>query len=198
MRPSFSVRICEGTVNPVTSYPGGSTTLLRLTPKGRSKTMAVALHMVAFRVLVGFDDDHATLAMQRHRPRQRDLDVVGVQIRIGHQWIRSCLRAADHLKMQRRAAHRVIDALLARGTALANGVVEKFCAGRRRGHFIVNLETRGLGSEQLVTRVLIRFGLPDCGREIQSVLGSRLRRLPPARPQYHSAPMPAPPNTGFA
>ena len=39
IRPSFSVRICEGTVNPVTSYPSGSTTLLRFTPNGRSKTI---------------------------------------------------------------------------------------------------------------------------------------------------------------
>src|SRR5580704_5075934 len=39
IRPSFSVRICDGTVSSTTSYPAGSTTLLRVTPSGRLKTI---------------------------------------------------------------------------------------------------------------------------------------------------------------
>src|SRR5271167_4948721 len=85
----------------------------------------LAVQVIALRVLIGLEDHYAPLATLGDRSRQRYFDVVRRQICIGHERIFTRLRAADHCKVQRLPEHRVIDTLVTRRTALANGVVKE-------------------------------------------------------------------------
>src|SRR5580704_9802421 len=67
------------------------------------------------------------------------------------------------------AGHRIENGFVTCRATFANGIVEKLCAGRSSGHFVINLETCSFGSEKFVTRVFIRFSLllrggSGCGR----------------------------------
>ena len=133
----------------------------------------LAVDVVALLVLVGLDDDEASLAIRRHGASERHLDVIGVEVGVGHQRILACVGAAHDLEVQRLAGHGVEHGLVARGAALADGVVEGPRAGGGGGDLVGDPELAAVGREQFVARVLVRFGLGRSGRQVDAVCGRR-------------------------
>ena len=157
-----AIRLCQNLRRyrrPHHLVAGGQDDLVALDAERPIENECLAVEIVAVRVLIGFRDDHATLAMLRHGPRQSDFDVLGRRIRIRHERVLARLGAAHHLEVQRRAEHGIPHTLIARSAAFANGIVEEPRPGSCGGNLVVNPEARRLGCQQLVAGVFVRLGL---------------------------------------
>lgn len=128
-------------------------------PKRTIENDSIAIAVIALCVLVGFEDQDASLSFWRNGSSERNLDEVGIGIGVRHKRIFAGVGAADYLELERLAGHGVINGLGAGGATFANGVVEKRGACRGGGDFVMDCETGGFRGEKLVPRVFIGFGL---------------------------------------
>ncbi len=86
-------------------------------------------------------------------------DVIALEIGV-REAVRLRLFAGDLFELERRAGHHVVNRFVARDAPLADWIPELPRAGRRRCHFVVDLERRGFGRQQLVQGVFVLRRLP--------------------------------------
>src|SRR5215472_6509341 len=119
----------------------------------------VAIAVVAFRIFVRFQNQHAATTVRRDGASELNFDITSVGLRIRHQRILASFRAGDHFKMERFAGHGVVNRFVAGHAPFADRIEKNLGPRRRGGNLIENLETGGVRCEQFVTGVLVGFRL---------------------------------------